>query len=331
MTRFLLRCRGAIEGVVMVPSGIDDEGIEVVLRDAADEVLVRKLTLAGGSYTFSGLCAGSYSVAVSGDRPPGGIPPGGCNTPGVDCPSASVVLPGDDSVETAPELDVLASCTSSIVGKAWLDGNRDGNISSGEPGIQGATVVLRSEFGLVLGRTLTAFNGDYDFSGLCSGSYVVDIDAETLPPFLTPTPCVDAPTGELNNVCQPTGVRITADIGHVVARSFGYDSEFSAGVRGFIWRDLDRDGYVDLGEPGVGGVRMVILDADGNRVVALTSRPSGSWDYSELAPGLYTVDSDEPLSQTRCDFHGGVVDNTCLPATLDVRDGGVERVQVGIE
>jgi protocatechuate 3,4-dioxygenase beta subunit len=64
-----------------------------------------------------------------------------------------------------------------------------------------------------------------------------------------------------------------------------------------VWRDLDSDGVQDVGEPGVAGVTVELVDKDGNAVndadgspvVPTTTDSSGHYLFSNLAPGDYRV------------------------------------------
>ena len=59
----------------------------------------------------------------------------------------------------------------SIGNFVWLDLNGNGVQDTGEPGLEGVTVLLLSANGTVLQTTTTDANGQYVFSGLPAGSY----------------------------------------------------------------------------------------------------------------------------------------------------------------
>jgi hypothetical protein len=69
---------------------------------------------------------------------------------------------------------------------------------------------------------------------------------------------------------------------------------------GTVWNDLDGDGIQDAGEPGIGGVKVVVYDSDGNPVpgAEFYTNPDGtySFDSQTLPPGTYTIfiDSTQP-------------------------------------
>jgi hypothetical protein len=72
-------------------------------------------------------------------------------------------------------------------------------------------------------------------------------------------------------------------------------------VGDFVWNDLNGDGMQDVGEPGVGGVVVSIVNPGGGAVldsagVALTAAQlstttsgTGAYSFSNLSPGAYRV------------------------------------------
>ncbi len=63
-------------------------------------------------------------------------------------------------------------CTGSIGNFVWKDSNGNGIQDSGEPGIQGVTVTLKSG-STVVATTVTNTNGYYQFANICGGNYTV--------------------------------------------------------------------------------------------------------------------------------------------------------------
>ncbi|MCB9296620.1 MAG: DUF11 domain-containing protein [Lewinellaceae bacterium] len=67
-----------------------------------------------------------------------------------------------------------------------------------------------------------------------------------------------------------------------------------ASLGDFVWDDEDRDGIQDVGEPGIGGVTVNLLDGNGNFLQTTTTAPDGSYSFTELVPGDYIVEFITP-------------------------------------
>ncbi len=70
----------------------------------------------------------------------------------------------------------------------------------------------------------------------------------------------------------------------------------TAGIGDFVFEDLDQDGIQDLGEPGIPGAEVKLLDEDGNPVldedgnpITTTTDENGFYEFTGLTPGDYKV------------------------------------------
>ena len=271
-----------ISGVVWLDldqNGLNDdnapiEGVVVNLYDAAGAVVATTTTGADGTYSFDGLIPGDYTVEV--------IPPGG----------AAFTAPGGDSdVDPADGTATLAAGGSETVdagilpgfvsGNVWLDLDGDGT-NNGEAGAGGVPVTLLDAAGNEVATTVTDGNGDYTFGPLLPGDYTVVVDAAALPDGTVQTFDLDGVLDDMTDVTLTIGT----NVGDV---DFGYRPP--ATVEGVVFSDLDGDGTQDPGEPGIGGVVVILTDVDGN-VVVVTTAPDGSYSAA-VAPGTVTIDVDD--------------------------------------
>lgn len=78
---------------------------------------------------------------------------------------------GDEDDSDYSDITVIAP--ASIGNFVWLDANQNGIQDVGETGISGVNVTLERPDGSVVATTITAINGQYLFSNLAPGSYVV--------------------------------------------------------------------------------------------------------------------------------------------------------------
>ncbi len=102
-------------------------------------------------------------------------------------------------------------------------------------------------------------------------------------------------TGLGGDGALPLGVHVVAvNWGDVVPNmNFGNHQLVPAEIRGSKWNDLDGDGVWDAGEPALAGAT-VYLDANNNGVldageISTTTAADGSYAFTGLAPGNYTV------------------------------------------
>jgi uncharacterized repeat protein (TIGR01451 family) len=160
---------GGMAGVIVFVD-LNDNGS----RDAGEPY---DTTDATGAYDITDLAAGSHSVRVDAAT----LPAGAVLTTGND-PLAVVLAAGQD-FNTA---DFGYRGNGSIGDLIWHDADGDGNQEGGEPGLADVTVFLDMNDDGVLDTgepfVVTDGGGNYDFTNLAAGDYIVDVDDTTLPP-----------------------------------------------------------------------------------------------------------------------------------------------------
>ncbi|MBV9042738.1 MAG: DUF11 domain-containing protein, partial [Acidimicrobiia bacterium] len=62
----------------------------------------------------------------------------------------------------------------------------------------------------------------------------------------------------------------------------------NASLSGTVFGDTNSDGMLDNGEKGIGSVTVTLLEG-GNPVATTTTAPDGTYSFSGLAPGAYTI------------------------------------------
>lgn len=70
-----------------------------------------------------------------------------------------------------------------------------------------------------------------------------------------------------------------------------------AALGDFVWRDLNKNGIQDAGEPGIGGVIVKLLDCAGTQLATTTTNASGLYLFGNLVPGGYSVQFVLPTGQ----------------------------------
>lgn len=174
----------------------------------------------------------------------------------------------------------------------WHDLDRDGIQDAGEPGIDGVTVVLKNSVGGVIATDITGPNGFYQFTGLIAGTYIVEVDASTLPPVFVPTLSNVGGNDTVDSDGSPVVATLPTDTSVDPTLDFGYHSPCTGTIGNFVWHDLDRDGIQEAGEPGIDGVVVLLKDSGGNIIAMDITGPNGAYEFTGLCAGAYVVEVD---------------------------------------
>ncbi len=244
------------------------EGVTVHLLDGFGTELTSVVTDVNGSYGFTGLSAGTYTVTVT------GLPAGYFGTfdaDGLGTPDSTVVVLGLGEVWDAIDFGYQPR-TASVGDRVWQDRNSNGVQDPGEPGLGGLNVELRASDTSLLATTVTDSDGLYAFGELAAGDYLVVVNP---PAGYLPTYDLDG-IGTLHQAQVSLGVdEVRTDV------DFGY-----AGGRlgDRVWADADADGVQDVGEPGIAGASVTLSTG-----AATTTDSNGYYSFGDLPAGTYTV------------------------------------------
>lgn len=267
----------------------------VTVKLLKDNVLTGATTTTNGSglYAFTGLVPGNYSVQFV---QPGGftqVSPANVGSDASDSDgdttltTAQVTLTSGDNNTT---LDQGFYNLASLGDFVWVDLNANGIQDAGDLGKPGVTVNLLNAGGSVIATDVTDINGLYLFENLVPGTYSVE--------FVAPSGYLispqdqgsdDAKDSDANTANGKTGpytlvsgeTNLTVDAGLYKLASIG----------DFVWNDKNADGKQDVGEPGIPGVTVKLLDSAGNAIAGkvTTTDINGKYLFDNLTPGTYGV------------------------------------------
>jgi protocatechuate 3,4-dioxygenase beta subunit len=331
-----------IQGVVIELLGADGRPVL-----GADGAPLTRTTDADGAYLFDGLAAlpaGSHYTVRVDEKASATVlagfvpaPSGQGGDRGADSSTGSAES-GDLTTDGASDrtLDFGFMVKTYAIGDVvWIDRDGDGLFGAGEQTLPGVTVSLTDAGGAPVKDALgsdvqprtTGADGRYVFDQLPAGQYIVQFtlsDAQKLQYRFTVRDAGDADDRDSDvSANGRTGVitlsdantALTTTYQPAVAASQGIDPTVDAGVIAnavtvgdFVWVDKDEDGIQDAGEPGLGGVVLMIEGPDGKpvtdvrgaTVAPVVTNAEGAYSFTglpTLAQGQsYTVriDTDDP-------------------------------------
>ena len=258
-----------------------------------------------------GLATGTAGVCAGGCNNTWGNPAANLNALNlINSPTAEEIIGGIDFGYNIP--------SAVVYGNIWWDVDGDATTDAGDVGQSGFTVQRWSDpngdgntaDGALQATTTTDSNGNYSFSGLSAGSYVIVV----IPPTLLNKAWVETveTTGGTSSLNNQVPVTVTA--GQISgSHNFGYTQRDTSQIGDTLFYDFDADGVQDSTEGGIANVTVWLyqdVDRDGtidagiDGLYATTAtNSSGMYLFSSVPAGSYVVKVDT----TDTDFPTDVV------------------------
>ncbi len=302
---------GSISGIKYVDPTASDTylatdaglaGVTITLTGttgAGSAVDLTTTTASNGSYSFAGLAPGIYMLTVTepagytGEKANVGSLGGTAGTGVV----SSITL-GSGSAGVNYDFGDVPPQNSSISGIKYIDANGSDVYQSSDAGLGGVTITLTgttSTGGAVDLTTTTASNGAYSFTSLAAGIYTV---TETVPAGYTPENGDVGSAGGTAGTAQISNITLTAG-----AAGTAYDfAEYQAScISGIKYIDASGCDVYKSSDAGLGGVTITLTGTTGSGAavdLTTTTASNGSYSFTSLAPGLYTVTETVPAGYT---------------------------------
>jgi hypothetical protein len=303
-------------------------GIKVILYNNSNVAVDTTSTDINGFYLFTNLTPGNYSVGFS-NMPLGYMftskDAGGNDQtdsdPDLNTGRTAVVTVSGGSTNSTLDAGIITGAPAgmgSIGNRVWYDlpvtaGGTNGNgvQDAGEGGVAGVVVELLDGSGnsidpdgagsLTKTETLTNALGEYMFSGLNAGSYIVQFSNIPSGHSLTTSnvganDLVDSDGGALGTGGAPTGASRTSVINLIkgednLSVDLGIKPPSSTNILGnYVWFDQDQDGVQDGSERGVPGVTVSLLNNSGVFMKSTTTDNDGMYQFAGVADGTYSVE-----------------------------------------
>jgi uncharacterized repeat protein (TIGR01451 family) len=259
-------------------------GVELTLTrtDGTPFTPVTDTTDSSGGYDFGSLAPGTYQVAIT-----SGLPAGAVSTTGGTTISTIVVTSGTDE----NDVDFGIALPASLGDMVFEDVDGDGTLDAGDTGFSNVTITVQGTSANAshqAGTTITtgsgATAGDYGLGGLLPGTYDVTVSTGTGD---LPATAASSTGGDTQTVTLISGQTDTT-------LDFGYTLPASIGDQLFV--DNNANGVFDAGDTGLGLVDVTLTGPGQGAGNTQATLADGSYDFTELAPGEYTVtvDVDDP-------------------------------------
>jgi len=298
---------GRVDGLVWIDAnedGIrdgDEAGLSnssVTLYHTNDTPVNATATGTAGNYLFTGLPPGDYYLVFD-------LPEGYTFTAagqGSDADPATgrtenFTLSRD---ETEVTRDAGAIPERATIGDfVWNDTNADGIQGDGEPGFGGVTVRLLDAGGSPVTdgaesplEATTGEDGRYALQGKVGETYILEFVLLEGAAFTTPGAGDDAIDSDADPETGRTGPfdlagdDLTRDAGVVVEAPPPPEPGL---VTGTAWSDTNVNGARDADEPGIPGVGVELVGADGAPAGTTTTGGDGGYTFSVDEPGIYLL------------------------------------------
>ncbi|MFY7884764.1 MAG: SdrD B-like domain-containing protein, partial [Dolichospermum sp.] len=269
--------------------------VKVYLLNNSGVKIDSTTTNASGYYNFPHLPNGTYSVQFNLNTLPSGYVATSANQGGDDTQDSDgntttgitqqITLNGAENDSTL-DLGIIQP-VAGLGNFVWYDTDRDGIQDAGEVGVPNVKVYLLNSGGTKIDSTTTNASGQYTFTGLVPGTYSVQFATSTLPAGY-----VISPANQGSDDAKDSDGNTTTGITPQVTLAAGeYNPTLDLGINqpvsslgNFVWYDTDRDGIQDVGETGVSGVKVYLLNSAGTKIDSTTTNASGIYNFTNLNP-----------------------------------------------
>ena len=223
----------------------------------------------------------------------------------------NTTLPVEALGRNNPTIDAGLSFRYGSIGDyVWFDKDNDGIQESNEEPIADFKVLLFQEIGgsfVKIRETTTNQQGKYLFDKLKTGTYKVQfiVPREWLPYNpLTPenigsNDALDSDAEHRSGFndpdygcTKPISINTALPEDNIGRNNPTIDAGVDpfGSIGNFVWTDSDADGIQDPGEPGVPGVKVVLLDESKTKELAVTTTDAqGFYGFDKLLSGTYYV------------------------------------------
>ena len=265
-------------------NGIYDAGdtpksnIPVTLCNSAGQTIATKLTVSG-NYSFGNLAAGTYIVKFTPVHTDGKA----LTTP----QQITVNLAAGQNYTTADagyKTPTTTPTNGSIGDLTFNDNNGNGIFDTGDTPKSNILVTLCNSAGQTIATKLTV-NGNYSFTNLAAGTYIVKFT-----PVHTDGKALTTPQQITVNLAA--GQNFTsADAGYKTPTTTP-----ACSIGDLVFADNNNNGVYDNGDTPIAGVTVTLCNASNVVISSTTTNAAGNYSFVNLPVGTYIVKFPQTLA-----------------------------------
>jgi hypothetical protein len=281
------------------------QGVTVAITNVGGMTLTTSSN-ASSNYLFTNLAPGTYTISFT---TPSGYAASAAGR-GTDRTKDSDPSNGTVSVtvtagQARTDIDAGFYVPFTVGNSVWYDYNNNGLKELAETGVAGATVNLYNDAdannvadGSAVATTTTDVNGNYQFTNVTSGTYLIGV---TLPAgYISGTTTTTSANPDNNTDNDNNGVNVSGS--QVLSNHFtitGSNNTIDIGLKGsgsigdFVWLDNNGNGIQDAGEPGMQGVTVTLTNS-ASKTLTTSTDASGHYVFASLIPDTYTIHFNTP-------------------------------------
>lgn len=295
-----------------------DDGVpstDVFLYDTIDNIVAAITTDSNGRYEFENIAPGDYYLVF---EPPNGynISPqdvGGNDMLDSDADPATGRTPifTANASTTNDKWDVGVYIPTQLGNYVWHDTDGDG-IQGSDPSetpLANILVEILDTTGNLVTQTTTSSTGEYLFSGIIPGDYLVQ--------FTPPAGLIPVLPDQGSDDTKDSDISFTGYNVQTTLTSGENDRKIDAGfseaasLGGFTWFDSDGDGIqgTDPNETPIAGIKVSLFDANNIFIAETTTDSNGSYSFNGIPPGQYFTEFEPTVGRVFVPANTGGDDN----------------------
>ena len=212
------------------------------------------------------------------------------------------VLTGEDAVvkrtfivrAEEPQTDINVGLVDSAIiqGLTYLDLNYNGNYDEGEPPYAGVTMeVIRNASERSVGKTVTGETGAFYFDAVRTGNYrlraILPDDGSTFT-RVPATPGYNSSLFEAREGRRENSIA-SIDVENSIVYEYYVGVALGGTISGTVFEDRDYSGAMDKSDRKLSSVAVQLVGSDGAVIAQTQSSAKGTYTFSGVMPGEYTV------------------------------------------